>query len=220
MNRVIFKGGFTDYKDNPGAGGKNWLADEKLDVGVFHCPSDTGYTGIGQDSVKNSRLSSYDHYGNSYSANPSWIIYVGQGGCQGQDCCYSNGPALRPLSRVPNPANTILFTEECGYLAWTARPEDPNASFDCGRAFGWDTENVARGWHGRDWFFNTAFTDAHADTIKMRGYASPHLSEYPEGNEDLDAAYQSWCQVIQRGEGWQRDTLPAPPVATNIPCGN
>jgi hypothetical protein len=63
------------------------------------------------------------------------------------------------------------------------------------------------GWHGRDWIFNASFADAHAGTIRMKGFDNPHLEEYP-----LFDSFDAWKCVIIRGKGWQLDTLPAPPV--------
>ena len=116
----------------------------------------------------------------------------------------SNSPALRPLSRIPNPSNTLYYEENVGRYTFLFDPVDPSCDTPA--------EGVVHGWHGRDWMFNVAFSDAHASMIKMKGYQNPQLSEYPWQD------YYHWHCVIIRGPGYQRDTLPSPPVVTDIPC--
>ncbi len=45
LNDVLFKGGFTDHTFNRGPGNQNWIKDYQMDVGIYQCPLDTGYTG-------------------------------------------------------------------------------------------------------------------------------------------------------------------------------
>lgn len=213
LNNVIYKGGFSDYKDNPGPGQQNWINDAKLDLAIFRSPGDTGYVGHHYIGWQQSGLTSYDHYGTSYSASTGWIGVAG-GNCR----LYSNSSFLKPISRVPNPANTIYFIENCGRFGY----RKDYGSDDCDSlsgALGDDVESVIKGWHGRPWQFATAFVDGHAAFIKIDGHQhpQPQLSHYPPwaGNE---TEYGFWHCVIIRGPGWQLDTLPAPPVRTSIPC--
>jgi prepilin-type N-terminal cleavage/methylation domain-containing protein len=215
LNPIIYKGGFTDFQDDPGVNQSNWESDRKLDLGIFKCPSDRGYAGHHYEKWKNSRLSSYDHYGNSYSASTSWI------GVPGGDCkLESNSAFLKPISRVPNPANTIYFIENVGRFGFRK-----NYGLDgCGSlsgALGKDVDTVIKGWHGRPWYFQASFVDGHAATIKMEGHQQPqpYLSSYPNCTEEYERCHQYWHCVIFRGPGWQIDTLPAPSVPTQIPCG-
>ncbi len=205
LNKFIYKDGFVNYRTNPGPGFINWKNDTKLDMGMFRCPSDDGYQGTHYTAWRDSKLSSYDHYGTSFAANLLWIYTPGSGDCGGS-CCSSNAPGLRPLSRIPNPSNTLYYEENAGRYTFLHDPVD--TSCDTPR------EGVVHGWHGRDWIFNVAFADAHAGPVKMKGYQNPRLSEYPI----LD--YQHWHCVIIRGPGYQRDTLPSPPVKTDVPCGS
>ena len=79
-----------------------------------------------------------------------------------------------------------------------------------------------RGWHGRDWTFNRAFVDAHAEqqrvynegTEDADGYATHYRNEivYPS-EPQLQQNYQ--C-IIVRGDGWQKDTLPADLLPTGL----
>jgi len=209
LNKFLYKSGFVDYKSNPGPGAVNWKNDEKLNLEQFHCPSDKGYQGIHWMSWKASKLTSYDHYGNSYAANILWIFVPGADNCPppaSGSCCWSNSPALRPLSRIPSASNTLYYEENVGRYAFFAAPN--GTVTPCGDII----PGVVRGWHGRDWTFNASFADAHAATVRMQGYANPHLPSYPERD------YTYWHCVIIRGNGFQRDTLPSPPVFTDIPC--
>jgi len=208
LNNFMYKGGLTDFKTRPGSARKNWKSDERLDLAGFHCPSDFGYTGVGgayhySDWIA-SDLSSYDHFGNSYAANTLWI----GPGSYGGEYMDSNSPYLRPMSRIPNPGNTVYYTENCGRFAFTADPQPVNCPYQA-------EPGVLRGWHGRDWMFNVVFADAHAGTVKMKGMENPRIGHYP-GFQHERAGYQYWHCVIIRGDGWQLDTLPSPPVATMV----
>ena len=199
MNSFIYKDGFVDYKNNPGPQRRNWKSDEELDLGVFRCPSDTGWTsGLAVSEWVESGLTSYDHFGNSYVANNLWI----GPGAYGDEYMDSNSAFLRPVSRIPNPANTVYYEENCGRYSHWYGPQAGGCPLE---------EGVVGGWHGRDWVFSVSFADAHAAQIRMKGTTSPRLSEYPDGTQ-----YTYWRCVICRGEGWQKDTLPSPPVPTLV----
>ncbi len=211
LNKFIYKDGFVNYRYDPGPGFVNWKKDQKIDLDLFRCPSDSGYQGINSTAWKVSKLSGYDHYGTSYATGLIYIYSPGSGNCpdgSGVTCCSSNSAALRPLSRVPNPSNTIYYEENVGRSAFFADPQGFGGS--CGSSP--YPDSVIHGWHGRDWIFNVAFADAHAGTVKMKGFENPHLAEYPA------RSYSYWRCVIIRGPGYQKDTLPSPPVLTGIPC--
>lgn len=215
LNSVIYKGGFNDYSDDPGPNNQNWLNDTTLDVGIFRCPSDKGYVGHHFSAWRDSGLTSYDHYGNSYTASTAWI------GTPGADCkLKSNSSFLKPISRVPNPANTIYFMENCGRFAYRKNYGEDDCSFLSGGPLGTDVESVIKGWHGKPWQFVASFVDGHASVVNIEGHThpQPQLSSYPARGA-VDGDYQGYHCVIIRGQGWQKDTLPAPPVQTNIECG-
>ena len=212
LNLSLYKGGLADYSCAPYGSYtgsdilERWTADEMLKLEQFRCPSDRGYAGYGSLALKISGMSSYDHYGNSYAMNTMWIGY-GPG-----SMLMSNTAFLRPLSRIPNPANTLYYIEGCGKLAYHAEPQP-------GDAEGTGINEVFKGWHKRDWFFDASFCDGHAENIKIRGRKSPRLSEYPAlpGTPiEPTAAWMHWRGVIARGDGWQIDTLPSPPVQTEL----
>ncbi|MHC4611820.1 MAG: prepilin-type N-terminal cleavage/methylation domain-containing protein [Planctomycetota bacterium] len=212
LNKFIYKDGFQNYALDPGPGFSNWKKDERLDLDLYACPGDNGYQGIHWTSWKNSKLTSYDHYGTSYAANILWIFGgMPVPGCPTAPCCKSNAPFMRPLSRIPNPSNTLYYEENVGrYTFWA----DPVAR-GCGQYT--PEQGIVSGWHGctdktKDWLFNVSFADAHAATVRMKGTLNPDIGEYPSGG------YSNWMCVIIRGSGWQRDTLPSPPVATHVPC--
>lgn len=201
LNSVIYKTGLRDYIDDPGANNANWIADTTLDLNLFRCPSDRGYQGLHYIPWRNSGMSSYDHYGTSYAANIFWIGVIG-----GQCTMRSNSPYLRPMARVPNPANTIYFEENASRFGWMRDP-DP-----CPIVSGGVTGRT-KGWHGKWWTTQIVYCDGHAGTIEVNGYKSPHLSSYPSGTD-----WDTWRCVIVRGQDWQKDTLPSPDIATVHPC--
>ncbi len=214
LNPIVYKGGFTDYQNDPGPGQSNWLSDTNLDLGIFRAPSDKGYSGHHSTIWRDSGLTSYDHYGNSYAASTSWI------GVPGADCkLQSNSSFLKPISRVPNPANTIYFIENAGRYGWRKAYGDDGCSFLGGGPLGADVETIIKGWHGEPWQFATAFVDGHARIVKIEGHIQPqpHLSSYPAwAGTARDWGF--WHCVILRGKDWQQDTLPAPAVETEISC--
>lgn len=217
LNAVLYGDVFQNYRDNPGPDKMNWLHDATLDLDVFNCPSDSGYAGHHRLSWRSSKLTSFDHYGTSYAANTSWI------GVPGGDCALSsNSPFLKPVSRVPNPAQTVLFQENCGRYAWRVNyggPFDGGCSSLSG-ALGPDIERIILGWHGRSWMFQTAFVDGHARDVRMIGHLQPEprLGRYPPYKGSAVTSHLFWHCVILRGPGWQLDTLPAPPVQTSFNC--
>ena len=218
LNSIIYKGGFTDYQQSPGAENANWKNDAELKLDIFKCPSDKGYTGYHYESFKNSRLSHFEHYGNSYTANILWTQLVPNP----PDCkLRSNSAFLKPMSRIPSPANTVYVLEGAGRFAWRS---NYGVGDQCGGG-GATTEDrpVAGGWHKRDWVFNVAYVDGHAATITMDGHIKPqpNLGNYPDPSSDgLERDYERYRCVTIRGKDWQLDTLPAPPVRTVIDCGN
>ncbi|MCP4246552.1 MAG: hypothetical protein GY778_05845 [bacterium] len=212
LNRVLFGDVFPNYAANPGPGGVNWLNDERLDLSVYRCPSDNGYTGLHHPAWRDSGLTSFDHYGNSYAANVLFVFVSGGGNCQGQPCCDSNSPLLQRLGDIPAPGRTIYYLENCGRFAFWA---DPQGDGSCGSSpF---PGAVVNGWHEQPWLFNVAFADGHAGPINMRGHQKPRLWHYP-GTGGFPDAWQFWRCVITRGDDWQLDTLPLEPVATSLPC--
>jgi prepilin-type processing-associated H-X9-DG protein len=126
---------------------------------------------------------------------------------------FSNSQFLRPLSRIPNPMATIGYMENVGLFAHLAYPLG-SAGRECGSsAF---RGSVVRGWHGAPgeeaaWRFNVSYADGHAAAVKIQGFANPQLSEYP-GDGTGPPEHDIWQCVIVRGEKWQRDCLPSPPI--------
>jgi len=225
MNEILYKGGFTDnFRNRTGQ-----LTDTKLDLGLFQCPGDDGPPRAAHcpDWVAKSERSSYDHFGTSYAANVFMIgVYISDSGP-----LYSNSPYLRPITRVPAPARTLYYEENIGRWAWACRRELPECDF-VGQGIDPGPTKVLRGWHGRDWTFNRAFVDAHAEQQKIYiegtdrdGYALHYRNEKLESlprsftdtehytNEELNELFR--C-IIVRGPGWQKDTLPAELLLTGL----
>ena len=218
MNDILYPGGFKDNLlptfDRLGA-----EQDTKLELDLFKCPGDDGPPRGGHcpDWIANGDRSSYDHFGNSYAAN-LFMVFVNTG----SNPMFSNSPYMRPTSRVPTPARTLYYEENIGRWAWAA------ANDQCDFIVGIDIGvlKTISGWHCRDWTYNRAFVDGHADYQKIliegteqdgyyNHYRTERLSSYPSflGGGGTYEAYQ--C-VIVRGNGWSKDTLPAELVETDL----
>ncbi len=224
LNSILYPGGFADNGEfaskRPSRDGQ--VEDTKLDLGIFKCPADDGPPrGIQShcaDWVLHSERSAYDHFGTSYSANTFMTSFVGGGPVN------SNGPYLRPASRIPSPGRTIYYEETIGRNAVLARRE-PDVCLDVG-GVGLDPgpTKVIRGWHGKDWWYNKAFVDGHAEyqsyliagTKDAEGYSEHYKIERVYDDEERQQA--SRCIII-RGPGWQKDTLPSPGVPTGLRWG-
>jgi prepilin-type N-terminal cleavage/methylation domain-containing protein/prepilin-type processing-associated H-X9-DG protein len=204
MNPYIYKDGFIDHAAGPEDG---LTYDTTLELPAFRCPGDRGYGGVHYKAWKESRLTSYDHFGTSYAANVFWI-----GDVKPPCVMRSNSPYLRPLSRVPNPANTIYYEENVGRFAWMREPDPcPIPDID-------GVPGKVRGWHGKMWEFNVAFADGHSAPVNMDGYRPTLLNDYPILSTGAPGSFGAWQCVIIRGNRWQRDTLPSPDVYTTRPC--
>ncbi len=235
LNDVLFKRRLNDYTNDPGPNQGNWIGDYELDLAQFRCPSDRGYTGVHYGAWENSGLSSFDHYGTSYAASLQWNedhlpSYPAEP-------CHTESFSVygRMSARVPNPANTVYYFENCGRFAWLVNygadiAADPLGS-SCSEAHGVPTRGevgarlTVAGWHRRSFQFTTSFADGHAGVVQMRGHQrpTPHLSSYPGYIKGLPegaaGTYFTYRCVIIRGAGWQIDTLPAPPAVTPVQCG-
>lgn len=221
MNDILYPGGFKDNLlptfDRIGA-----EADTKLNLDIFKCPGDDGPPRGGhcQEWIDASERSSFDHFGNSYSANLFMIATTG-----GSNPMVSNSPYMRPTTRVPTPSRALYYEENIGRWAWAARREacdflqpgvDPGPN------------KAIRGWHGADWTYNRAFVDGHAEyqrvifegTEDAQGYSLHYraemLGDYPAFPGTPDPDYNFYRCVIVRGNGWQKDTLPAEVIETGL----
>ena len=234
LNELVFKERFTDYLSTPGVNQSNWTTDQTLDLPIYRCPSDRGYTGHHYTTWAVSRLSSYDHYGTSYAGNSltsNTLFHAHTAGT----VTISYTPYFRPLSRIPVPAETVYYLENCGRFAWhvdVGFEEHPD-DFDCfGYGFG-GVWNVAvqpahvNGWHGRAFYIATSYTDGHAGMTEMngRGVPAPGWASWnavsrgrgwnvAESNFGF-TEYRS-CSWI-RGHGWRIDTHPLPTVLLPSP---
>lgn len=222
LNAVLFKEKFTDYQSVAGINQSNWTSDRTLDLPIYRCPSDRGYTGHHYTSWADSRLSSHDHYGTSYAGSTLLDPYS-------EDFVHSHTSYFRALSRVPVPAETVYYLENCGRFAWHVNSDHENGYYCTGGSSGVGIWAVAvqpanvKAWHGRPFYITTAFTDGHAGMVKMKGrvspppgYASWRAGRGRHGNAGFNQAadgggffaYRS-CQWI-RGRGWRIDAHPSP----------
>ena len=214
--------------------------DTTLDLDLFKCPGDEGPPRAAHcpDWVENSERSSFDHFGNSYAAN---LLMVHSGNAP----LDSNSPYLRPTSRVPTPSRTLYYEENIGRWAFAAKWEIDECRW-IGEGIDPGPTKTIDGWHGRGWTFNRAFVDSHAETQKIweetkqtlltpgevmssleDGYATHYRSErlgsYPDdcfrnnpNSISSNDAYEHCRCVIIRGDGWQKDTLPAEYLPTGL----
>ncbi len=206
LNRVIYKSGFAGPRipGGPTSGrGANYDTETKADMAAFRCPADKGFAGMHQEAWRAERLSSYDHYGTSYSAVALFVYDT-----ENPTALSSNSVYARPVSRVPNPANTLMYLENAGRYAYRATNPDYPHPDKCQEPF--DESYVARGWHGQPWHFNAAYADGHAAWIKIRGF-----SIVGTGDSTNNDCWGKRCQCIMiRDTGWQMDTLPASVIKT------
>ena len=213
LNYVVYKSSINVYSN---ATQPQRLTDAKLDLGLYRCPSDDGWKGnhyrewYDLSQTLAIAKTSYDYFGTSYSANVFWI---GTGGGGFSSNMYSNSPYIRPLARVPNPANTILYIENVGRYCWNQ--DDPYPTEDFSPKPRYPDRLPGPKWHQNGWYFNAAFCDGHAAYIKVKSYEP--VEKYPTNMTGLCA--NGGCQYIMiRGRGWQWDTLPAAPIESNHPC--
>ena len=236
MNDILYKGGFTDNL-NPRYNRTAALKDAELDLDLFKCPGDDGPPRAGHcpDWVERSERSSYDHFGTSYAANIFMNSRAGGGEMR------SNSPYLRPITRVPTPARTLYYEENIGRWAWSCKNELPVCVSELG-LLGVDpgpTKGL-RGWHGRDWTYNRAFVDSHAEQQKIfiegtedrEGFALHYRNELLESwpkwpgcedgsdeSPDPGPGENPYPCIIVRGPGWQKDTMPAELICTGLQWG-
>ncbi len=222
LNYVLFKGGLTEYVDDPGPNQSNWIGDTNLDLPIFRCPSDRGYTGHHLPMWRDSGLSSYEHYGTSYAGNS--VSHAEE------TTDKSNvTPYYHALSRIPAPVNTVYYLENSGRFAWHVNhgsgvPGTPSSACDNNQGImaPGDLTAIIEGWHGRPFHFVTAFVDGHAAIIEINGHIQPvpHLPYYPMPSRSQQWGYEEFhlvyhCEIV-RGVGWQFDTLPAPRAITKV----
>lgn len=228
MNDILYPGGFADaWGGQLFVGTYNReiaLEDTKLKLDNYRCPADDGPPRGAHcdDWIKNSEQSSYDFFGNSFVSNIFWTRLVGQ-----SEPVWSHSPFLRPISRVPTPSRTLYYEENIGRWAWATKRENA----DCFKLLslqGIDPgpTKAVRGWHGRDWTFQRAFVDSHAEsqtilepgTEDAEGYAEHYRVEVVYADEPQ--LQESRTCIIIRGNGWQKDCLPAEGIITGLTIGS
>lgn len=216
LNRILYGDVFTDHTDDPGKDQKHWIEDASLDLALNRCPSDSGYTGVHSPAFRDEKRTAYEHFGTSYAAN----VFMVSSSLPG--CMFSNSPYLRAMDEVLSPSKTLAYQENNGRFAWAAFPNE--CSFIDG------IPGTVRGWHGKDWTFNAAFIDGHADAIYMERYQPEFLATYPPfptnqqcpcdpptcDPEYVEASFGVYQCVIVRGADWKKDTLPRAVGATGL----
>ena len=233
LNSVLYPHGFKDNGQTLSRVGAS--IDTRLQFDAYRCPADDGPPAEAHcpDWLAHPKQASFDHFGTSFAANV-FMISTSDGGPQ-----MSNSPYLRPISRVPNAARTLNFEENIGRWAWAARNELPDCYF-LGQGVDPGPTKAVRGWHGKNWTYNRAFVDAHAETQSIytegtedrEGYAQHYRSQELPGYPDFPycgacppgdkncigeaGSFEQYRCIIVRGDGWQKDTMPAPLVCTGL----
>ncbi len=236
MNAILYPGGMSDAFQGRSFNRAIAQNDTMLELDIFTCPADVGPPRGAHcpDWIAHSERSSYDHFGNSFAAN-IFMTAPGDGGEM-----RSNSPYMRPVSRVPTPARTLYYEENIGRWAWSCRREQCTTIPGISPGVDPGPTKALTGWHGKDWTFNRAFVDAHAEVQKVfiegtedrEGYALHYrpeeLSSYPPfGTNCLQSSrttnepgnFKSYQCIIVRGNGWQKDTMPATPICTRLNHG-
>jgi prepilin-type processing-associated H-X9-DG protein len=234
LNNVLYPHGFRDNNSPWNRNGAK--LDTELPLDAYRCPADDGppLAAHCPDWVNNPARTSFDHFGTSYAANN--FMNSSSGGA----IVFSNSPYLRRLSQVPNPARTLNYEENIGRWAWACKNEQPTCFEVVGPGVDPGPTKSVRGWHGKDWTYNYAFVDGHADkrqiyrdgTEDSGGYGQHHaaeeLSSYPvspdcrqcaPGADDCpgdEGSFEQYRCIIIRGDGWQKDTMPAPLICTGL----
>lgn len=221
LNRYLYKEPFTRHTD-PGIDGANYWSDANKDLDIFNCPGDDGWQGgdtAPWQAYLRSGMSSYDHFGTSYTMNAA---FARSGACESVDVI-AMAAFLRPQSRVPNPAKMIIYMENAARYSyqWNYGIDEhgQESAYYCNGARPPYYEETFGGWHGKDWVFNQSFLDGHAANLRVQGHIKPppRLRIYPWWRNRQSTWSQFRC-VTWRGQDWQLDALPAPPVQTNIAC--
>lgn len=209
LNNIIYK----DLPKNTGRRSK-WQSIEAIDLELYQCPGDRGFTGLHYKAWKESKLSSYDHFGTSYAANALWIYDPQDAVCAKIAGCpqrlQSNSMFSRPMSRTPNPTNTIMYSENAGRFAWVAYSSTGPIGNACG-SIGLDNATI-KGWHEQEWKSNYAFGDGHVSFLKMKGYdpalGNRQTADCFGGFNTAPGQSRCICVIIRDAE-WQLDTMPS-----------
>lgn len=233
MNELLYPGGMTDSGgllpgfeyvpvDEAGA-----IRDTQMDLGIYKCPADDRPPRGAhcQDWLDHGGRSSFDHFGTSYAAN-IFMVAPSTGGEM-----RTNSPYMRPVSRIVTPSRTIYYEENIGRWAWACRRESCTGLADLEGGIHPGPTKALTGWHGKDWEFNRAFVDGHAEFQKVyiegtedeSGFALHYMPEelanYPPfgtcGTPQA-GSFEVYQCIIVRGRGWQKDTLPASPICTGL----
>ncbi len=228
LNRFLFKGQLTDRLAS-GQGYDEMREDEKLDMPVFNCPSDTGYNSAvdGEDGpymglgfTYKTQQPFYDSFGSSYAID-TVVLGIPNG-----DELQSIGPWFRPYSQMPRSSEVTVLKETRGFYGsgWNALQGGGG-----GRT---GDSTWTMGNHGELRTHLTAFADGHASAVKYEvrtdanGVTAGRVVhngnfflaggelkqvDVPPGDTD-DTTFSSLSHLIYAGPGWQDHCFPAPPV--------
>jgi len=126
-----------------------------------------------------------------------------------------------------------MYEENIGRWAWACRRERCTSIGGVQPGVDPGPTGALRGWHGKDWTYNRAFIDAHAERQKVyiegtedqdhfaQHYFPEHLESYPDfpgccAEQGSSGDFDSYQCIIVRGPGWQKDTMPAELICTGL----
>ncbi len=170
------------------------------DFSQFQCPGDTGWV--------DAPFYATDSWRSQWKTRPFWqstgTSYRANAARAGNGVTtYSMSPYARPVTRIPAPSETLLYSET---IHWLARWNTVSASEDVTGGTGQPPATI-RGWHGKMGRFNIGFVDGHAGTIVMdKDGMDPGLGYGHELDPELS-------QLWTRGPGpqrWRIDTRREP----------
>ena len=209
--------------------------DNKIDLSIYHCPSDVGVSQGRDGSLLVSRFTSggfifglmqeevpfYEAIGNSYKAH---FLMVGFG-IPGVPPAtrYGLSAPQRPYTQIAAPSRTVVYSE--GNALWTH-------AWNHQGAWGPAPEGWAAGWHGDKQIFTASFADGHAGSLNENVRMQRPIGLQGAGFEYMETwelcggrpefvimphgdAYGLW-HLLFRGDGWQLDTFPSPVVGVNF----
>jgi prepilin-type N-terminal cleavage/methylation domain-containing protein/prepilin-type processing-associated H-X9-DG protein len=169
----------------------------------YHCPGDRGESAEGgwRPSFSSVRPAGYRESmflatGNSYLGDYplSHPIRVG-----GERAYLRFGTFMRPVSRIPAPAETLLFYETVLMQAILSAEEMQEVGHEI------EPLDVV-GWHGRVGEFNAVMADGHVQRLTVRRGGTLYD---PQGATADRLPYQRY---MPRGPGWRYDAMPECPL--------
>lgn len=167
----------------------------RTDMSIFEAPRDEGMvvstTYDGEPLSGNNSdhlLNMFKSKGTSYMGNPINL--------QAGDKAYRYCSFMRPTTLMPDPAETVVYSESRFIQALFHSEE-----FVAAGAFG-GTPMPVPGWYGKIGEFNVAFGDGHVARVRIRKEGDVYR------HTDFDPVKYPYADIMGRGTGWRTDCFP------------